>query len=293
MKKKIIFIINPRSGPRLNKKLPEIIDRNIDRKSIEIEVQYTQAKNHASILTREAVNQDYDAVIAVGGDGTINEVASELVFTQVTLGIIPAGSGNGLARELGIPISLEKAVQVINQQKTRIIDGGTANDQPFFCTAGLGFDAHIGKLFSQNTKRGFSEYLKTVLQEYFKYLPQTYEIAHDGKQRSVEAFAITIANARQYGNNAFIAPQAKINDGFLDLSILKPFPKRKIPEIVYQLFTKKLHLSPYYESYKVTEVQIGNEHADCYHSDGEYCIITKPLNIFKVVPQCIKVTVPK
>ncbi|MCX7985407.1 MAG: acylglycerol kinase family protein, partial [Bacteroidales bacterium] len=161
-KEKIGFIINPISGTRNKDELPEYIYQILGSR-YEIEIKFTKRRGHAFELAQQMVERQFDIVVAVGGDGTVNEVASALVHTSSALGIIPGGSGNGLARHLEIPLDWKKAIELFLHFKKVPIDYGTANDIKFFCTCGVGFDAHVGHIFSQNKKRGFWTYLKSVL----------------------------------------------------------------------------------------------------------------------------------
>ena len=175
-KKVIEFIINPISGTKSKAVFHSLIDLNLDLKKFEYNISYTKERGHAFELASQAVSQGIDYVVAVGGDGTVNETARALIYEEAALGIIPFGSGNGLARHLNIPLKPANALQLLNQEHILTIDAGKANGKPFFCTAGIGFDAHVGKLFSLATKRGFNTYVKTVLKEFFQYSPSHYEL---------------------------------------------------------------------------------------------------------------------
>ncbi len=211
--------------------------------------------------------------------------------TNTVLGIIPCGSGNGLARHLGIPINNQRALGVLQQQKTEKIDGGLANGKAFFCTAGIGFDAHIGKLFAMSSRRGFHTYVSTTLREIYLYDPQIYNIRVNGELTVKKAFSITVANASQFGNNAFIAPQADIKDGFLDLCIVNAYPKRYAIHLGYRLFNKTINQSRFVETKKVQEIVISADKANCFHLDGEYHELEDQLHI-KIIASCLNVLVP-
>lgn len=262
--------------------------------NIKYEIVQSEEEGHSKELAAKAcsINQ-YDIIVAVGGDGTVNEVGSQLINTHTRLGIIPNGSGNGLARELGIPLNMIRAICLLNQPSTITIDAGKVNGNPYFCTAGVGFDAHIGKLFAQSKTRGFSTYVQKVIGAYWSYNPAEYLI-FNGKPapEKEKAFAITIANAKQYGNNAFIAPDAKISDGKLNLCIIKPFPRFKMLELGSRLFMGNINQSMFYKSWPIESVKIENAHADCFHLDGEHFPLKDGKLQFEVISKALQVIVP-
>ncbi len=263
----IIFIINPIAGNRKDPDIVSVISKNLES-NWDAEFLCTKYPGHASELVRENLSKGITYFIAVGGDGTVNEVASELVGQKAVLGIIPCGSGNGLSRSLGIPLSVGEAVGCINQNNLKKIDVGLVNNRYFFCTCGLGFDAQIGKKFAKQNTRGFLTYIKTTLREYRQYNPKKYKIIVDDKKIKRKAFLITVANAGQYGNNAYIAPQANMYDGYLDLCILKPFPVHKSVLLGVRLFLRKIDRSKYYETTKGMKIEIFKKKAP-FHVDGE------------------------
>lgn len=290
-KKKVLFIINPIAGTRKKKEVPHLVKTQLDSNIFESEIVYTEFHGHARTLAIDAAHQNVDYVMAVGGDGTVNEIANGLMNSNTTLGIIPCGSGNGLARHLGIPIDNMGALTVLKQQKIERIDGAMANGKAFFCTAGIGFDAHIGKLFALSHRRGFNTYVTTTLREIFLYEPQLYTIQIDGEILEKKAFSITLANASQFGNNAFIAPQADIRDGLLDLCIVNAYPKRYAIHLGYRLFDKTINQSRFVESKRVKEITISADKARCFHLDGEYLELEDQLHI-KIIASCLNVLVP-
>ncbi len=158
----ILFIVNPISGRGVLKNLEKKINKSLNKKRFNAIIEHTQQAKHATILANEYLQKGVKKIVAVGGDGTVNEVASALMHTDTTLGIIPVGSGNGFARHLRIPFDVDKAIKVINKEKIALIDAGEVNQQPFFCTAGVGFDAQVGNSFAQGTKRGFTNYVKAT-----------------------------------------------------------------------------------------------------------------------------------
>lgn len=289
-KQKILFIINPITGTHKVDRLKKLISEHIDHTKFDVEIKISEHKGHSREIAAKAINFKY--LVAVGGDGTVNEIAGNLINSDIILGIIPNGSGNGLARELGIPLNIRKSLAVINDINIKPIDVGLANGQPFFCTAGVGFDAHIGKLFANSDTRGLQTYAKQVLLEYWQYRPQEYIMRFNGTIMQEKAFVVTIANAKQYGNNAFIAPQAFIDDGWLELSLIKPFPKLQLLDMGLRLFNKSINRSRFYLQKQINELEIENTVADCYHLDGEHYQLLDGKLTFSVVPKGVKVMVP-
>ena len=216
-----MLIINPKSGTGSgDAALEEKVYACVGEAGGELEVRYSEAPGHCATLAREAVRRRFYAVLAAGGDGTVNEVASQLVGTGVILGIIPKGSGNGLARHLDQTIDIDHALRVITEDYAIKADYGTANGRPFFCTFGLGFDAKVSHDFATMKRRGLSSYIRSALRTYLNYSPKTYEITTGGKTQRIRAFLIAVCNASQYGNNAYIAPDASIRDGLLDITLV-------------------------------------------------------------------------
>ena len=216
MKEKIIFLVNPNSGTKKKKKIPKLIKALIDKSIFDFEVRNTLFKGEATQIVTEKLAEGYRYFVAVGGDGTINEIAKALINTDATLAIIPVGSGNGLARHLKIPLKPSRAIKVINKLKVSTIDYGTINNAPFFCTCGVGFDAIIGARFDKSKQRGLISYIRIAISEFFRFKPEKFTLSiNQGESVQYSAFLVTIANASQYGNNAFIAPMAL--DSSLDI----------------------------------------------------------------------------
>ncbi|MBA7584997.1 Diacylglycerol kinase [subsurface metagenome] len=292
-KEKIAFIINPVSGRSLKSTIKEIIRRNIDLTKYVPLFYVTKYPGHANELTYQAANEGCTKVIAVGGDGTVNEIGGVATELKLTLGIIPIGSGNGLARHLGIPLNIKQAIRIINSNNTMHIDAGKINDIWFFCTCGIGFDAKIGRKFSKTKVRGFISYIKTVVREFRRYNSRKYKIYVDNKKIIRRAFLITIANASQYGNNAFIAPQARIDDGFFDVCILKPFPILKVFTLTIMLFRRSLDESNYYEVIRAKQVNFKKPKKKyIFHYDGEPVKFKKEKIDIIIFPKCLEVMVP-
>ena len=255
-KKKISFIINPISGTQGKEQILKWLDEKLDKSRYIPEVIYTEWAGHAVEIAARKAKEEVFAVVAIGGDGTINEIARSLVHTKTALGIIPCGSGNGLARHLQIPMEAKKAIDIINEGLIDIIDYGKINDVPFFCTCGVGFDAFVSLQFSKAGRRGPLIYLEKTLLESLKYKPETYELEMDGSTSRYKAFLIACGNASQYGNNAYITPQATLNDGLLDVTILEPFTVLDVPALSFQLFNKTIDQNSRIKTFRCKTLRI-------------------------------------
>lgn len=286
---KIIFIVNPISGKVKKKNIKLLIEDSFDSKD-DYEIVYTQFAGEATQLVKKLYFKGYKKFVAVGGDGTVNEVASGIVDTDAILGIIPLGSGNGLARHLKVPLKPQKAIDLIKTGNYRKIDYGKINDQKFFCTTGVGFDAHVGHMFAQMDGRGFTNYIKATFSEFRKYQPKRYEITMNGTTIMRDAFLITFANASQYGNNAHIAPEADIQDGKLEVAIMRAFPLITAPGIGARLFLKNIDKSVYLETYQCDRIVVRRQDSDVIHFDGEPGEMGEVLNV-KVVRDGLNVFV--
>ena len=268
MPRKLLFIVNPNAGKKVSLLLIETIRKEFPQ-NIYYQIVIWKDKNHFNEILDILYTQNYTDAVAVGGDGTVNEVAKSLIGTNITLGIVPSGSGNGLARSLGISMKIDEAIkQIINGEKTQI-DIGKVNGTPFFCTSGVGFDAHIGKLFATSEKRGLKTYAKIVISQLFNYKPEEYVLSFDRQIIELKAFLITVANAGQYGNDFYIAPEAKLNDGLFHVVILKPFNLFQLPGLIYKLISKKSHLSSRTETYTCNQLRIYRNKKNSIHFDGE------------------------
>lgn len=292
VKEKILFLINPISGTRHKEHLPEMITELLDSAIFDIEIVVTKYKGEATEIVHKKLIENYRYFVAVGGDGTVNEIAKALVNTQAIMGIIPVGSGNGLARHLQIPLQPRKAIQLINKQKYLAIDYGLINNMPFFCTCGVGFDALIGEKFAQSKGRGLSNYVKTTIREYFNYKPEMYQITIDNKKKiNCPAFLITFANGSQYGNNAYIAPHADISDGKLDMCILSPFKLYEAPGIGIRLFAKNIDKSSLMHSERASNIILERASEGVVHFDGEPSRMGKKLEI-SLINKGLNVLIP-
>lgn len=291
VKRKIVFVYNPISGSHKLLPVVPIIEKFINNDIYDYEIINTQHKGHATEIAREYAARRYDAVIAVGGDGTVNEVGCGLIGFDTALGIIPCGSGNGLARHLGIPIDPFKAVKWLDKSIFTDIDYGTMNGQPFFCTCGVGFDAKVSDSFSKAGTRGVLTYLESIMKEIATYHNETYKLSFDNSSETFEAFFITCANADQWGNNAFIAPTASLQDGLLDVIAAHPFNVVDAPLIAFQLFNRQIDKNPKVSVRKCNGVTITREKEGPAHYDGDPVIMGREIRI-EIVPSGLKVLIP-
>lgn len=289
---KVQAIINPISGVGSKRKIPKMIEEMCKEAGHELNLTFTEYAGHASIVTRQAIDQGADCVIAVGGDGTVNEIARSMVHTNATLGIIPKGSGNGLARELHIPMDARRALEVIISGHQTVIDCCQANDRVFFCTCGVGFDAAVSQKFAGEKRRGSITYLKSTIEEYLSYKPEVYELDIDGHSLQEKAFLVACGNASQYGNNAYIAPHANIQDGMLDITILSPFTPLDIASLGIQLFTRTIDKNSKIRTFKAETLTINRQHEGIMHLDGEPIMADAQINI-RVIPHSLQVFTPE
>ncbi len=293
-KRTILFILNPVSGLKKNKKsVKDIINAAFaHQSSIDYQVVFTQRPGHATQLAKEAAQQNVDVVVAVGGDGTMNEVASGLVHSNSALGLIPRGSGNGYARSMGIPMNTLKALQVLKTGQTRKVDVGKVNDFYFFGVSGVGFDAFIGAQFQSSQMRGPLPYFYIGVREFFKYDYEGFTLQFDDQKIEVNPLLVAVANTPQYGMGAKIAPEAKPDDGFLDLCILNRMSVLEALTHLHALFDGKINTVPFYQHFKVKELKLIRQAAEgIVHTDGEPRMGPKEL-AFKILPAALKVIVP-
>lgn len=289
MKRKALFIINPISGGKKKDGVPDLITQHLDTNKFSPVIVFSDGVSHARQIAKEAIGT-FDLIVAVGGDGTVNEVASGTVGTDAILGIVPFGSGNGLSRFLGIPMDTIKAIELLNTGRTETIDSGRLNGKRFFNMAGMGFDAHISEVFSHGKKRGFISYIKSTFQEISNYKPETYVIDIDGKEYRREAFMLSFANSSQYGNDAHVSPNASVQDGLLDVCIIKPFPIWRLPELGIRMMMKTADKTPYVEIIRGKQISVKRDKPGPVHFDGEPRIMGAD-NEIEILPASLKVIV--
>ena len=294
--KNIAFIINPISGgtetQNAKRKLPKVIMQSLDMEQWLPNIVFTEYAGHATELARQYARMGFDAVVAVGGDGTVNEVACGLRDTKTALGIIPMGSGNGFARHLNIPMRPQKALEMINHSEPISVDYGLANGKVFVSTCGTGFDAVVADHFAGSSKRGFSTYLQSVIKDIFAYTPQTYHLVGDGLDVTHKAFLITFANANQWGNDAMIAPKASLQDGKMDIMLMSEHALLGSASLALRLFAGSIDDSHFMDTIRAKEVTLEREEVAPFHIDGDPVEMDKDIHI-RIVPDGLRVLVEK
>ncbi len=291
-KKKITFIVNPISGTHGKQAILDLIEKKLDLTKYEYTVCRTEYAGHASEIARKASEEGCDIVVAIGGDGTINEIGRSLVHTNTALGIIPCGSGNGLARHLHIPMDAKGAIDTLNKGFQTTIDYGIIDGHLFFCTCGVGFDAFVSLKFADSGKRGLLTYLENTLHESLTYRPETYEIENSEGTVKYKAFLIACANASQYGNNAYIAPQASLTDGLMNITILEPFTVLDVPALSFQLFNKTIDQNSRIKTMTDKKIIIHRSKEGVFHFDGDPMIGGKDLEV-EIKPKGLHIITPE
>ena len=288
--KKVFFIVNRFSGTGFSADLEAMILARCKDHGVGCALEYTQGPGHATSLARQATDLGYDTVVAVGGDGTVNEVAQALLHAPASMGIIPKGSGNGLARHLGIPMKINLAVNCLFNSEVIHMDTFRINEKLSLNVSGIGFDGYIADLFGGETTRGFQGYTKLVLNEFLNFSEFEAEITFGDTQLRKKAFVIAIANSSQYGNNAKIAPAASVCDEMLNVSILKKFPGYRL-DFIYSFFTGTIDQSAYCETLRVRDLTISLTAPMSFHIDGEPA---GKADAFKVemVPASLRMLIP-
>lgn len=280
-KKKIIFIVNPISGNHNKNNFPNLVDNYIDKNKFEYDIVYTERANHATELTMKAIEEGYEYIAAVGGDGTINEIAKCLIGKEQVLVIVPYGSGNGLARHLELPFKTERLItEVINNGDVFKMDTATMNDTPFISIAGIGFDALIADSFAKDGNRGFITYAKLVTEEYHNFTPREYTlILDDEKIINCKPFFVTFANSSQFGYNAEISPKASVQDGLLDVCIFKKPSIIEVPIVAAYFITRQIDKSSFIDIHKAKKISIIREVENVVNIDGEAMPMSKDFTI--------------
>lgn len=293
LKKKVLFIINPVSGVKQVTKagIESIIAEILDHEQFTYSVTYSQSPGHALVLSKEAVQSGIDIIASVGGDGTANQVINGIIGSNSVFALIPAGSGNGLARFMNIPLVLEKSIDLINRQSVKLIDTISINDNQFVSIAGVGFDALVARKFAKAERRGFFSYFHIALQSYPGYRPRKYRMVIDGVKVNRKALFVSFANSNQFGYNTIIAPDASIDDGLMDVCIVKKVPVITAPYILGLLWRNKLVNSGYLEVIKAKEVVLKRNRNKTINLDGEPVKLGKDL-VIKVNHKSLKMIVP-
>lgn len=289
MKKKVTFIVNPISGDKDKSKVLSSIGRHLDTALYNAEFLMTEEGGHAERLARES---NADIVVAVGGDGTVNEVARGLIGTDKIMGIIPCGSGDGLALHLGLSRKISSAVRVINKGAVAKIDVAQINGRYFLCTAGFGLDAKVSQDFAKSSRRGLARYIHYAWNEWKNHPKEHFTITAGGETWSGDAIFVTVANANQWGNQARIAPLASLTDGMLDVVVVRPFRTIVIPSLVRRLMTGYAHTSSYVLNFRASSVHVKREGPGAVHFDGDPSEGGTDYDL-SVIPQALNVLVPQ
>lgn len=278
-KNTVMLIINPISGTNSKEGLDVMVAERMKSAGHEVEVHYTTGPGDATRLASRAAAEGYAAVLAAGGDGTVNETAIALCGTGVPLGIIPAGSGNGLARHIGIPVDPRLSLRVIEEWHVVDCDYGSVNGHPFFCTFGVGFDAAVSHRFARQHRRGKLSYIKSAISEYVSYHPQTYTISANGHVITEEAFLVAVCNASQYGNNAYIAPEASITDGLLDITVVHAGNHVDTAVVGMDLLTGYINRNTMIRTFRAPAAVIYRSECGPAHIDGEPVMMDDIINV--------------
>lgn len=293
MKEKILFIVNPISGHHDKSKFPSIVDEFIDKDKYEYTIKLTERGGHAAELTKQAIEDQYDIIVAVGGDGTINEVATNLIGANQTFAIVPYGSGNGLARHLHLPLKPKKIItEVINKGVKSKIDTAMMNGVPYISIAGVGFDAIIADFFAKDPNRGLKTYVKLVTEKYFKFKPEKYHLILDDKEEiDCEPLFISFANSNQFGFNAAVSPHASLNDGLLDVCVFKKPSFIQVPWVAERLLTQKIDHTHFVDIHKASKINVVREKEDIANLDGEAVKMPKDFEV-KILPLSLNILLP-
>ena len=289
-KQRIRFILNPISGKKHRQDLPGMIERILDHERFEADIRVSEYAGHAVVLAEEAVEQGYDTVVVAGGDGSINEVGTRLIGTDLALGILPCGSGNGLSRCLNIPLDPEKALQLINRHAVCRIDTVTVNEVPFISIAGTGYDAQVADDYAKDPHRGFETYLRYIVRNYFKLHEQSYTIVLPDHTFTTQAFFISFANSNQMGYDVPISPKASLWDGKVDLCIVRKPNALELPIVGSYFLSKNMDKSPKVEILQTAEATILRPAPAVVNIDGESLPMDRDLHI-KIHPLSLKVIV--
>ncbi len=290
--KSALFIINKFAGggfqPKVEGKILDICARH----NVECSIEFTRDRGHATVLAQEGIQKKFNTIVAVGGDGTVNEVARALVNTKQIMAIVPKGSGNGLSRHLGIPLPFEKAVDNVFTGKVLRMDTFTINNKLSLNVSGIGFDGHVANLFGKDGKRGLLGYAKLTLKEFLNFNAFSLAINIDGKALNTNSFVVAIANSSQYGNNARIAPLASVTDEQIHLSLLKKVPAQMSIPFMIKMFSGQVHHSAYCEIFSGKNISISTTIPQPFHVDGEPTGYDQEFDI-KLLPHSLSILVPQ
>ena len=294
MKEKILFIVNPISGHHDKSKFPSIVEKLIDKDKYDYTIALTEYGGHAAEMTKKAIEDQYDIIVAVGGDGTINEVATNMLGARQTFAIVPYGSGNGLSRHLHLPLKPDKVItEVINKGVKSQIDTAAMNGVPYISIAGVGFDAIIADVFAKDPKRGIKTYVKLVTKEYLHFQPKRYHLILDDKEEiDCAPLFISFANSNQFGSNAVVSPSASLNDGLLDVCIFKKPNMLQVPYIAERLLTSKIDRTNIVDIHKAKKINVIREQKEIANIDGEAVMMPKDI-VVEINPLSLNILLPQ
>lgn len=289
-KRKILFIVNPISGGIPKKNFPKLVEKYLDHGLFDSEIIYWHGDMDAADIARKGINEGFEIITAVGGDGTINKIGGVVAGTEAVLAVIPMGSGNGLARHLGLPLRISTALHDLADMQPTAIDMGMLNGKPFFNVAGMGFDAHIGNLFDKAKRRGFFTYAGITIQELWRYRPANYRLMWPGGGLQTDAFFISVCNGSQWGNNARVARNASMNDGLLNIAVSLPFKAADAPRLAGKIFIGGLDKEQKFILTEKSNVRVIRDKAGPVHRDGEPDMEGEELE-FTLKPKALKILV--
>ena len=299
MDRNILFLVNPISGTRTKEKIIAFIAEKLNAANISFSIDYTNATGNYTILKEQVVAKRITDIVIVGGDGSVNQVVQAFAEMRLRFGILPVGSGNGLARAAGIPTKIKRALQVIVEGNTMPVDAFTINDTFSCMLSGLGFDAQVAHNFARKAKRGLFNYTKESLLHFFKAQPYGFEVKLPEFSFFTDAFLISIANSNQFGNNVTIAPQAKLNDGLLDVIVVQKMHKVKLPYAILKQLSGNNKMQQLVEDmehknivyFQTPSLEISNTQLAPLHIDGEAVASAQHLSV-KVLPNYFTLFVP-
>jgi len=287
---KVLFIVNKHAGIGYPGKLEDRILDTCQSNNIECTIEFTAGRGHAIELARSASAKGFQRVVAVGGDGTSNEVAQGLIHTELPMGIVPRGSGNGLARHLGIPLNTSDAIRKLFQSEILAMDTFTVNGKLSLNVSGIGFDGHVTNLFGIKSTRGLLGYVMLTVQEFLRFREFETQLFIDGTSFTRQAFIVAIANSSQYGNNAKIAPSASVRDGLLHVNVVRKVPLLRI-DFLYSFFNGNLGKSRFCEIMETKSLSLKTNKPIYYHVDGEACGLQDTFNI-ELLPASLNMLIP-
>lgn len=289
---KFIFVLNPTSGTHRNpEKIRAFIENSFQDSEHDYSIRNTEYVGHATEIAKEEAEKASDVIVAIGGDGTVNEVAKGILFTKTALAIVPAGSGNGFARHFKIPLNQEKAIKELIHYKIKKIDTGVINGHHFNGVCGMGYDASVSQKFSEQNSRGLKTYIKVMLKEYFNFKPELYKLTFNNNRIERRCYTLSVANAPEYGNGAIISPDSVVDDGLLEICAMRPLGVFASISVAFHMMNGSLNRCKHIEYFKTDKVIIERSMDNTIHVDGT--ALQTDLNVsIEVVKQSLNVWIP-